>query len=510
MTAPSAAREGRSALPTCAVVLAGGTGTRVGLGLPKQLIKVAGKSVIEHTLDVLQASDVIDEIQIVMSHVWIDTLADLLGARYTKLRGIIPGGSTRNDSTRAALAALGDRECKVLFHDAVRPFVDDRILRDCVTALDDFEAVDVVIESADTIVELADDDAAETSAAIPAVLASIPDRSRLRRGQTPQAFLLSTIREAYARADAAGFTSATDDCSVVLRFLPEVRIAAVNGSEENIKITRPLDLIIADRLFQLASRSLAGSPEGSQASLAGKTVVIFGGSYGIGYAVARGAEQLGATVMSFSRSDTQTDIRDADGISDALAKAAAETGGVDAVIISAGSLTKAALMELTDASVVEQLQINLLGPALIAKAAGPYLQKTGGHLVFFTSSSYTRGRAEYSLYSAAKAGVVNLTQALADEWSHLGVKVNCINPERTATPMRRSAFGDEPPESLLAASTVAESVLDLIRSSYTGLVVDVRRDTTADANPYASPTHEQVAVAAEEIESGSAHERGDG
>lgn len=474
--------QARNELVTCAVVLAGGTGTRVGLGLPKQLIKVAGKSIIEHTLDSLDASDVIDEIHIVMSSPWIETLADLLGTRYSKLRSILPGGSTRNESTRAALAALGDRECKVLFHDAVRPFVDDRILRDCVTALDFDDAVDTVIESADTIVEVSADDA----------VVGIPDRSRLRRGQTPQGFLLSTIRTAYELAAQANFTGATDDCSVVLRFMPGTRIAAVNGSEENIKITRPLDLITADRLFQLASRTLAAAPQTDQGALTGKTVVIFGGSYGIGYAVARGAQQLGASVESFSRSDTQTDIRDPEGIEQALAKAKQATGNIDAVVIAAASLTKAALMEMTTASVTEQLEVNLLSPALIAKAAGPYLQKTHGHLVFFTSSSYTRGRAEYSLYSAAKAGIVNLTQALADEWSHLGIKVNCINPERTDTPMRRSAFGEEPSESLLSATTVAHTVLDLIRSSYTGLVVDVRRD--------GSRTHEQVAVAAEAIE----------
>ncbi len=473
----------RSELPTCAIVLAGGTGTRVGLGLPKQLIKVAGKTVIEHTLDALQGSDVIDEIYIVMSAGYIDNLADLLGTRYSKLRDIVPGGNTRNESTQAAIDALGERECKVLFHDAVRPFVDDRILRDCVGALNMFDAVDVVIESADTIVEVSESDA----------VVGIPDRSRLRRGQTPQGFLLSTIRQAYERAAEAKFTGSTDDCSVVLRFLPETQIGAVNGSEENIKITRPLDLIIADRLFQLASHTLSESAGRAGPALAGRTVVIFGGSYGIGYAVARGAEALGAKVFSFSRSKTQTDIRDADGIERALEQVQQETGAIHAVVIAAASLTKAALLEMTNPSVIEQLEVNLLAPTLIAKAAGPYLENTGGHLVFFTSSSYTRGRAEYSLYSAAKAGIVNLTQALADEWSQLGIKVNCINPERTDTPMRRSAFGDEPAESLLSATTVAHTVLDLIASNYTGLVVDVRRE--------GSRTHEHVAVAAEAIES---------
>ena len=86
---------------------------------------------------------------------------------------------------------------------------------------------------------------------------------------------------------------------------------------------------------------------------------------------------------------------------------------------------------------------------LIAQEFHPHLRATRGSLLYFTSSSYTRGRSGYSLYSSAKAAVVNLTQALADEWSGDGVRVNCINPERTGTPMRTKAFGEEPAGSLL-------------------------------------------------------------
>ena len=240
--------QARSDLATCAVVLAGGTGTRVGPGLPKQLIRVADKTIIEHTLDALQSCDVIDELYVVMSVTHIDTLSELLGSRYSKLQRILAGGATRSDSTRAALAALGERECKVLLHDAVRPFVDDRILCDCVRALDHDDAVNVVIESSDTIVEISPDGA----------VVATPDRSRLRRVQTPQGFLLSTVREAYRVAAEANFSGATDDCSVVLRFMPDTRIATVNGSEENIKITRPLDLIIADCLFGQSDRTRTG------------------------------------------------------------------------------------------------------------------------------------------------------------------------------------------------------------------------------------------------------------
>ncbi|HEY5845909.1 MAG TPA: SDR family oxidoreductase, partial [Microlunatus sp.] len=87
----------------------------------------------------------------------------------------------------------------------------------------------------------------------------------------------------------------------------------------------------------------------------------------------------------------------------------------------------------------------------------------------------TRGRSGYSLYSSAKAAVVNLTQALADEWAASGVRVNCINPERTATPMRTKAFGEEPEATLLSSEDVARQSLDVLLSGQTGHVIDIRR-----------------------------------
>ena len=98
-------------------------------------------------------------------------------------------------------------------------------------------------------------------------------------------------------------------------------------------------------------------------------------------------------------------------------------------------------------------------------------------MLLFTSSSYTRGRSGYSLYSSAKAATVNLTQALADEWAGDGVRVNCVNPERTATPMRTKAFGDEPAGSLLDSEAVARTSLDVMVSDFNGHVIDVRRDS---------------------------------
>ena len=117
----------------------------------------------------------------------------------------------------------------------------------------------------------------------------------------------------------------------------------------------------------------------------------------------------------------------------------------------------------------------LLGIACPAQIY-PYLRETRGGLLLFTSSSYTRGRSGYSLYSSAKAAAVNLTQALADEWAADQVRVNCINPERTATPMRTKAFGEEPAGSLLESEVVARASLDVMISGLTGHIVDIRKD----------------------------------
>ena len=97
-------------------------------------------------------------------------------------------------------------------------------------------------------------------------------------------------------------------------------------------------------------------------------------------------------------------------------------------------------------------------------------------ILLFASSSYTRGRALYSTYSSTKAGIVNLAQALSEELSSDNIRINVINPERTATPMRSRAFGKEPEDSLLQPEVVAEASLKTLLSDLTGQVIDVRRE----------------------------------
>jgi len=103
------------------------------------------------------------------------------------------------------------------------------------------------------------------------------------------------------------------------------------------------------------------------------------------------------------------------------------------------------------------------------------LKKSKGHLVFFASSSYTRGREGYSVYSASKAGIVNFAQALSDELMDYGISVNIINPERTDTPMRRNNFGKEDKTALLNPDFVATQTLTLLTKKTTGMIYDIRK-----------------------------------
>jgi 2-C-methyl-D-erythritol 4-phosphate cytidylyltransferase len=119
------------------------------------------------------------------------------------------------------------------------------------------------------------------------------------------------------------------------------------------------------------------------------------------------------------------------------------------------------------------IDINYIGAVNVAYLSKPILEKTKGMLINFASSSYTRGRANYALYSSSKAAIVNLTQALSEEWEN--IRVNCINPERTKTPMREKNFGYESEDTLLKAKDVAIKTLKVALSDISGIVVDVKR-----------------------------------
>ncbi len=458
-----------------AVILAGGTGVRLGLSYPKQFAKIAGKTVLEHTVAAVARHPKIDEVMIVThpAHT-TEVLGYVHNNGWKKVGRVISGGTDRFGSTWSAIEALADlpSDTKVLFHDAVRPFLQDSVIDQTIAALDRYNAVDVVIPSADTIVRVDESDR----------VIGIPPRAELRRGQTPQGFRLGRIRLAYERANAAGLRAFTCDCGVFLSMVPEDAMGAVTGHSTNIKITLAEDLFLADKLFQSRGDTAAITNATANAtandpprSLADAVVVVLGASEGIGKAIADRATAFGARVFGFSRSSTGTDVADKASVQRAFDHVLAQAGRIDHVVLTAAGLVRKPLITMSDAEIDELLTVNLRGAIDVARLAYPHLRHSGGSLLFFTSSSYTRGRAFHSVYSATKAAVVNLAQALSEEWMDDGIRVNCLNPERTRTPMRVKSFGLEPEASLLTADRVAEVSVSVLAAQVTGHVIDVRR-----------------------------------
>jgi 2-C-methyl-D-erythritol 4-phosphate cytidylyltransferase len=246
-----------------AVVLGGGVGQRLGAGMPKQLLTLGGRTLIERCVAAFEAAPGVDEILVVMARGYTRQVKELV-AGYRKVTAVVEGGATRPESTRVALAAVaggagaglaggagaglaggaGGGDCGVLLHDAARPLLDQRIIADCVAALEVHDAAGVAVPASDTMVLTEN-----------GVMHSVPPRERLFRCQTPQCFRLSVIARAHELAAADPEFAPTDDCGVVLRYLPGTAVHIVPGSEQNLKVTYPQDLAVAEALLLEGQRA---------------------------------------------------------------------------------------------------------------------------------------------------------------------------------------------------------------------------------------------------------------
>jgi len=443
-----------------AVILAGGKGERFENNLPKQFIKLAGKSVIEYTIDAFNRHSMIDKIIIVSKEEYIDRVWDIVKKNsFAKVEKIIAGGLDRFGSTYSALKALEDEtpNSKILFHDAVRPLIDEVTITKCIEELENYDAIDTAIDATDTIINIDKN----------SYIKDIPNREFMKRGQTPQGFKLGTITQAYNKAIELGRGTFTCDCGVVRDMLPQIDIKIIKSSEKNLKITYPIDLYIAEKYIQMGLEY--SFSEVSLTALRDKNIVIFGASSGIGKEIANLATAYGAKVYGTSRKDG-VDISKREEIKRFLDSIDTP---IDIVINTASILVKKPL-EFMDFELIDTIvDINYMGAINVAYLTKPLLENRNGMLINFSSSSYTRGRANYALYSSSKSAIVNLTQALSDEWEN--IRVNCINPERTKTPMREKNFGYEPEDTLLKAKDVAIKTLKVALSDISGAIVDVRR-----------------------------------
>lgn len=445
-----------------AILLMGGTGKRFGSGVPKQFHRLSGKNIYLRTLEHFLDSKLFDAIILVCPMDWIDKVKEeLLEYQHLPDFGKIKtavGGETRQASSYAGLMACDETTMFVVLHDAVRPFVDTELLQKHVTAVQRYGAVDTCIPSMDTIVHSKDG----------LFVDAIPDRTEFLRGQTPQSFEYRLILSAHLHARKSNLYDSSDDCRLVKLIGRPVHI--IKGNEHNIKITSETDLILAEhllRLKQIPSIALSNA----HSDLSGKKYAITGGTGGIGQAICKLLETAGAFPIVISRNAPEyavdlTDCRKTQEIFDHIY---AQHGPLDGLINSIGLFKLKEIKDIDYLEIRSMIDTNLTGLIYSCKSAQ---LKPGAHIINIASSSYSRGRKNISVYSSAKAAVVNFTQGLAEE--RLDLKINAIVPPRTNTEMRKQQFPSESPDLLLPPEKVADAVLELLKQdSITGGIIEV-------------------------------------
>ena len=216
-----------------AVVVAAGNSSR--MQQDKLLMDIGGKSVILHSLEALESSPSVDEIIIVTREDRLEEMACLAqGAGIEKLTKVVIGGATRTESALAGVSEANKKAKVICIHDGARPFVTEEIISECVHQAVLYNAACPVIPVKDTIRVAKDGVAIQT-----------PPREDTFAVQTPQAFNADVIKAALCAAVRDGRTY-TDDCAAVEAIGVKVRV--VQGSEDNIKVTTPLDIPLAESI----------------------------------------------------------------------------------------------------------------------------------------------------------------------------------------------------------------------------------------------------------------------
>lgn len=220
----------------CAVIVAAGSSRRMG-GENKLLMPLCGRPVLAHTLEAFERSRAVRDIVLVCREQDMETYRALAeSSRITKLRTMVQGGATRTDSVLAGVSASPEDAALVAVHDGARPLVPPEVITKAILKAAKFGAAAPAIPVKDTI------KVSKTGA-----VDETPDRSTLFAVQTPQVFDYALLLGALQNAKQKGL-SLTDDCSAVEAL--GMTVLLTDGSEENIKITTPLDLDIAELILK--------------------------------------------------------------------------------------------------------------------------------------------------------------------------------------------------------------------------------------------------------------------
>ncbi len=226
-----------------AVILAGGSGTRMGTEVPKQFLNICSRPVIVRSADAFINSGLCDYIIITVPAEFTDYTRSLVKEyRPDDEIDVISGGKNRNSSLLNALEFIKlnkpyDGDTVVLTHDAVRPFINKRIIEDNIKAVREFGGCNTVVKCVDTV--LVSDDGK--------FISSVPERRKLYNAQTPQSFNFTEILNIYEKMTDDEKENMTDACSVFLKY--GKKVALVDGEQNNIKITYKSDIGRAEQII---------------------------------------------------------------------------------------------------------------------------------------------------------------------------------------------------------------------------------------------------------------------
>ena len=237
MTLKDAATRARKVLPTqyCgAVIVAAGSASRMG-GIDKVMAPLGGEPMILRTVRAFEDCEAVKEIVIVTREDLMGPIAELCSG-FTKIRSVVQGGSSRQESVKLGLLAFSKEVRLAAVHDGARPLVSGELIDKVIRAAHSYGAAAPAIPVKDTIKVFEG-----------GFIAATPDRSTLRAVQTPQVMDRDLLLGALEKADQEG-TALTDDCSAVEHIGMRVRL--VEGEERNLKVTTPLDLKIAELLLE--------------------------------------------------------------------------------------------------------------------------------------------------------------------------------------------------------------------------------------------------------------------
>lgn len=227
-----------------AAVLAGGSGTRMGSSVPKQFLKIEGIPVIIRSIKAFLKNDRVDKVLVSVSKEYIGYTKELINEFISSDKEIIvtEGGKTRGDTLFGVLRYMKDnnilKNSIVLTHDAVRPFITDRIINDNIDAAEKYGACNTCIAAVDTVLISGDGKYIDT----------VPDRTTVFHAQTPQSFDAEKLYILIENTPDEIFTALTDGCSVFTYH--EEAVYIVKGENYNIKITYPDDIKRAENIIK--------------------------------------------------------------------------------------------------------------------------------------------------------------------------------------------------------------------------------------------------------------------